>query len=52
MFAFSLSKGLDKRLVDAARRVANRMPKHMAKATEKELIDSLENQKKETEKAK
>lgn len=47
-----MAHGLDKRLVDAARRVAGKMPKHLAKATEKELVDSIERQNKETQRAK
>ncbi|XP_017476460.1 PREDICTED: 28S ribosomal protein S31, mitochondrial [Rhagoletis zephyria] len=47
-----VAQGLDKRLVDAARRVAGKMPKHIAKATEKELIDSIDRTNKETLRAK
>ncbi|KAI2796803.1 hypothetical protein BLOT_013675 [Blomia tropicalis] len=43
---------LDRRLVEAARRVANKMPKHLTKSTEKELVDSIKRQKDETLKVK
>lgn len=39
-----MALGLDKRLADAARRVASRMPKHMARHTEDELLDLVKRQ--------
>lgn len=48
-----MASGLDKRLVEAAKRVAKKIPNRIkSKLTEKELIDSLNEQKIETEKAK
>ncbi|KAH7642314.1 mitochondrial ribosomal protein S31 isoform X2 [Dermatophagoides farinae] len=46
-----LARGLDKRLVDAARRVADRMPRHSARLTEKQLLGSIQKQRKETAEA-
>lgn len=51
LFVDSLARNLDKRLVEAARRVADRMPKHSSKQTEKELLSSIQKQRKETAEA-
>ncbi|KAI7687116.1 hypothetical protein SSS_00360 [Sarcoptes scabiei] len=41
----TLSKGLDRRLVEAAQRIARRLPKHLSKRTEEDLLESLQKNK-------